>query len=108
APTLEAEDAAPDAVKMHGNDRRVYVLHDALHATAEGEHLADAGDLPFGEDADDLPLLNGLAGSAQRADHIARAELRRNRNRFAQPSQGLRSEEHTSELQSLAYLVCRL
>src|SRR5687767_16037305 len=27
---------------------------------------------------------------------------------FAQPPKGLRSEEHTSELQSLAYLVCRL
>src|SRR2546425_5462345 len=27
---------------------------------------------------------------------------------FGEPASGMRSEEHTSELQSLAYLVCRL
>src|SRR5687767_15591954 len=31
-----------------------------------------------------------------------------NRSRDSRPNEGLRSEEHTSELQSLAYLVCRL
>src|SRR2546423_11723417 len=33
---------------------------------------------------------------------------RRSRGRAARPSPSVRSEEHTSELQSLAYLVCRL
>src|SRR2546425_7906655 len=32
----------------------------------------------------------------------------RNRCRIDRRSKGFRSEEHTSELQSLAYLVCRL
>src|SRR2546425_4296989 len=36
-----------------------------------------------------------------------RAQLRRTRG-HAQEGEGPRSEEHTSELQSLAYLVCRL
>src|SRR2546425_7745867 len=35
-------------------------------------------------------------------------ELRERLPRGAVPVQGHRSEEHTSELQSLAYLVCRL
>src|SRR2546425_8115599 len=39
--------------------------------------------------------MGGLVGAVQRGDALA-APL------------GLRSEEHTSELQSLAYLVCRL
>src|SRR3989441_8210514 len=34
--------------------------------------------------------------------------FRRSMNGTALPSDGPRSEEHTSELQSLAYLVCRL
>src|SRR5687767_16031683 len=39
-----------------------------------------------------------------------RARRRRLRRAIAQPQSGIRrrSEEHTSELQSLAYLVCRL
>src|SRR2546423_10663285 len=34
--------------------------------------------------------------------------IRTGRRRFAAPARNQRSEEHTSELQSLAYLVCRL
>src|SRR6266404_8493116 len=40
-----------------------------------------------------------------RAVRLLRAELPRSRGQL---HQGRRSEEHTSELQSLAYLVCRL
>src|SRR5687767_15737096 len=47
-------------------------------------------------------LLGGGRGQEER-----RGEVRRLRERCAAGRQG-RSEEHTSELQSLAYLVCRL
>src|SRR5687767_15615794 len=44
--------------------------------------------------------------------HHDRADPRSERRRLAEPGQAAqgsdRSEEHTSELQSLAYLVCRL
>src|SRR5260370_29743840 len=89
ASTLEAEDASPDSIQMHGDDGRIHIFHDALHAAAEGKHLADAGDLAFGEDTDDLSLLNGFARSAQSANHLTRTELRRNRNRIAQLGQRL-------------------
>ena len=56
AAAFEAEDAAPDAVEIHGNDRRVHAFHDAFEAAAEGEQLADAGDLSFGEDADNFTV----------------------------------------------------
>ena len=34
---LEAEDAAPHAVEVHGNDGDIDALHDALEAAAEGK-----------------------------------------------------------------------
>src|SRR2546423_5433881 len=64
-----------------------------------------------------------LAGGARRAPPRARAGARGGARRFPDPRGGAedvprarlgngavmeRSEEHTSELQSLAYLVCRL
>src|SRR2546425_6678117 len=59
---------------------------------------------------------NKLQGGARRHHHADRAQRRRQVHRFqgaVRPAPGaararLRSEEHTSELQSLAYLVCRL
>src|SRR2546425_11930411 len=59
-------------------------LHDALPISAQGapRHIN--------------PLPEGIGPQQDR-----RAIL-------AEPAQQLRSEEHTSELQSLAYLVCRL
>src|SRR5687767_15176001 len=48
---------------------------------------------------------------AERYPELSADELRELRllgSRFAQPPKKRRSEEHTSELQSLAYLVCRL
>src|SRR2546425_7949460 len=46
-------------------------------------------------------------GSARRGAAVAGAGARRLRTRSAMARRA-RSEEHTSELQSLAYLVCRL
>src|SRR3989441_9523577 len=48
-------------------------------------------------------LATALVGTA-----LARAELDRGAPQVRLASVILRSEEHTSELQSLAYLVCRL
>src|SRR2546425_9408942 len=56
-----------------------------------------------GDDPDDPPLTRGEAEEPARLERLVpvRHEL--------EPSRFLgRSEEHTSELQSLAYLVCRL
>src|SRR3712207_8112646 len=48
--------------------------------------------------------------AAHRDDHPGRAERRalRAAARLQDPDDGRRSEEHTSELQSRQYLVCRL
>src|SRR2546425_6914835 len=60
---------------------------------------------------DALPI-SGAMGGAARARTPSRAGRRmgrpRSRSRAASRQNRRRSEEHTSELQSLAYLVCRL
>src|SRR3712207_7577699 len=68
-------------------------LHDALPISAVNGHPAfDAG--PGGEGVGPVDIAEGTGG-----DHVDRVTARR---------QVLRSEEHTSELQSRQYLVCRL
>src|SRR5205823_13254625 len=65
---------------------------------------------------DALPICGKawLEGTAHRSSVIqGRRVIRGNRGPRSQPEESqfhysLRSEEHTSELQSLAYLVCRL
>src|SRR2546425_6258848 len=52
-------------------------------------------------------LIAGLARLARR-EHLPVAALVRRAIRRELEREGVRSEEHTSELQSLAYLVCRL
>src|SRR2546425_7649828 len=60
------------------------------------------------------PVDRGPEPAVSRADlglepgHHERSQLRQLRPPDAQHRRGTRSEEHTSELQSLAYLVCRL
>src|SRR5205823_14605965 len=48
------------------------------------------------------------AGDQRRLGSLARRADRFRRSPDGAPLPGSRSEEHTSELQSLAYLVCRL
>src|SRR5437899_9385708 len=61
---------------------------------------------------DALPIYSGtVAGlhveaTGQRARQVV--ELRRHHQPFAERDEEMRSEEHTSELQSLRHLVCRL
>src|SRR5205823_13344891 len=85
-------------------------LHDALPISAsfpdDGEcgGVAARSRFPMGK-VDGLPT--------PRATAMGGARLFRSRPRFrfgghGQDHRRIRSEEHTSELQSLAYLVCRL
>src|SRR2546425_9732152 len=58
-------------------------------------------------------LFRSISGERPRGDPAEQAGARRSEDRQVLPAQllagrGERSEEHTSELQSLAYLVCRL
>ena len=88
-PALEAEDAAPDAVEVHRDDRRVHALHDAFHSAAEGKHLADARDLALGKNAHDFAGADRVARLAQGPQHFARAKLGGNGNRADQFCEGL-------------------
>src|SRR3712207_8647421 len=47
-------------------------------------------------------------GTWQRIHDTLRAQVRRRAGRHKHPTAGCRSEEHTSELQSRQYIVCRL
>src|SRR3712207_7839722 len=53
---------------------------------------------------DERSPLPGFARPPPQAEHAGRGE----RHAHHVPEHGLRSEEHTSELQSRQYLVCRL
>src|SRR3712207_8581586 len=76
-------------------------LHDALPISSRG--LADRP-VDIGPDA------ARVRGGRARGRHLRRARLLRGRARPRLPRRGrfARSEEHTSELQSRQYLVCRL
>src|SRR5205823_14993041 len=58
----------------------------------------------LGEQRGALLLCDGL----RLVEDLLRLALRRGQEPLVLLQQGSRSEEHTSELQSLAYLVCRL
>src|SRR5262249_43489967 len=77
---FETEDTAPNIVETYRDDRCIHVLHDALETSPERQQLADAGDLSFRENNDDLAILDRLACDTERLNHFARTLLRRNRN----------------------------
>ena len=54
----KGKDAAPNLVQMNRDDRCIDSLHDSLQPALEFEHLPDSGDPTFGEDADELTVLN--------------------------------------------------
>src|SRR3712207_7192383 len=80
-------------------------LHDALPISHQGLGLTGLGDRPIAdvrvarlfENGYRIPLRVGIVPRA--ADELAV---------ITAPREGWRSEEHTSELQSRQYLVCRL
>ncbi len=81
SPALETENTAPHAIEIHGHDRRIHALHDAFHSAPEGKQLPDARNLPFGKNANHFARADRVARLAQRLQHLARPQLRRNRNR---------------------------
>ncbi len=68
AAALETENAAPQAVEMHGDDGHVQAFDDLLHAALEGQHVAGAADGALGEDADHVA---GGQFAARGADGVA-------------------------------------
>ena len=80
---FEAENAAPQAFQIDRNDRGVGAFQDFHHARLEGLHLAGAGEAPFGKDADQLAVVQGLAGRPQGGDDLLRLG-RVDRNRAEQ------------------------
>src|SRR5262245_63845408 len=85
ATALEAEDASPEAVQVDRNDRRIYALHDALKAAAKRKQLAGPRHLAFGEDADNLPVADRVAGRPHRLDQVSGTLFRRNRDGAGRP-----------------------
>src|SRR5205823_11008293 len=91
-------------------------LHDALPISlrTRGNHLMPMSTLVPRYTAEEVPTLprrpSALRGHPGRAGRDAGPRHRPSarRARAGPPAPGVRSEEHTSELQSLAYLVCRL
>src|SRR6185503_2575744 len=68
---LKAEDAAPHAIQVCGNDRHVSSLHNPFEASPERQQRAGAGDLSFGEDADDLSVVECLPRVAEGSENHA-------------------------------------
>src|SRR2546425_8206242 len=96
---------------MNGMRRRVTRRSVAASSSGRGSptealHLAvtEAGDEVVVHHADGLH--EGVADGRSHEAEVSLGECRAHRVRL--PGAGGRSEEHTSELQSLAYLVCRL
>src|SRR2546425_2531768 len=96
--------AAELYVTQSAVSRQVKTLEEQLGVALFRRHhrdlrLTEEGQTLYKTSGEVLRLLRDVAGRlgardvAQQAQHLARS---------------LRSEEHTSELQSLAYLVCRL
>src|SRR5687767_15174908 len=73
-----------------------------LFRSLQGEHLGGAAQPAVAAQRDDEAPLGVRAGVEQPGGVAAGQEVRAGRLAL------VRSEEHTSELQSLAYLVCRL
>ena len=58
---MEAEDAAPHAIEMHGNYRHIQSLDDLFQAALKRQQVAGPADRTFGEDADHVALSQFLA-----------------------------------------------
>ncbi len=80
ASARKTEDRSPHAIQIHRNNRNIDALHNAFHAAAERQHLPDARHLSFGEDANNLAVLQGLGRLPQGMDHLARPLIGRDGN----------------------------
>src|SRR5205823_14928573 len=92
--TLSLHDALPIFVALRIGEPRAHARDVAREDTGADRRVA----------ADVCEVRTGGAMRRRPADHVAAYAHLREENAIAVS----RSEEHTSELQSLAYLVCRL
>src|SRR5205823_14093433 len=76
------------------------------HLTRTGQRARRSPRLPSLEMTDDRPYSPGLEGVIAAESAISIVDGKNGRLLYR--GYPIRSEEHTSELQSLAYLVCRL
>src|SRR5205823_9893229 len=87
-------------------------LHDALPISSSGRRgVAGSGSLPTGAHPTRSTICGNAAPSRTRSRRAVRVVSTSRgwvSGQLARCSSVARSEEHTSELQSLAYLVCRL
>ncbi len=73
-----AEDAAHQAIQVHRDDRRGPPLDDPRQSALEGCHHAGPRELALREHADELAIVERLAGLAERLqDHLGTAASRR-------------------------------
>src|SRR2546425_4963883 len=80
---------------------------DAPHRARGGQRVPDRGALLGGARARRAGRRRGRGAAPHAGARRGAAQLLRRARRDTAP-RSTRSEEHTSELQSLAYLVCRL
>src|SRR5205814_9067406 len=80
-------------------------LHDALPISSS---LASASRLRPGRESASSTARRALCPLGSRACHTSARRWSRSSNRARSATNASRSEEHTSELQSLRHLVCRL
>src|SRR5262249_26028538 len=76
-PSRTAENAAPDAIHVHRNDRGSAPLDDALQAALERQQSSCACELTLGEDAYDFTPVQVSAGVLESAQDHARSTRRR-------------------------------
>ena len=55
----EGEDAAPETIHVHGDDGGLRAAGNHFHTAANGSEAAAAGQLAFGENADDVAVFDG-------------------------------------------------
>src|SRR5512132_3910902 len=70
AALFETKDAAPKLVQMNGNDRKVCSLDDLFKAAFERQHVPEAIEGAFGEDANHLALFQFLSSAPQGMDNV--------------------------------------
>jgi hypothetical protein len=67
-------------IQRDRNDRCVHIFFNSYPTAPERQQVADARDLTFRENADEVPGADGIAGASQRLNHCARMLFGGNRN----------------------------
>src|SRR5512132_36463 len=67
---FKTEDAAPELIEVHRNDRDVRALDDFFKATLERQQPAGAADRAFGEYADEMAVFQLVSCPLERLDDV--------------------------------------